>query len=221
MYEALNAIELYYDEGTPCIVTYLPLGTPDEIIQGVVNAGSILREFVDNCQERISLFYMARIMRMQWLNRNRVTEGREDDVTYFGFGDPNMPQSEMSTKISTKKLQQNLAEGGEFEGQMAKMTLVYIYHQWEEYFRGKIADAMSIEKKVVKCDLMADVRRIRNNIVHKHSVVDQSTIERLKILTNIWTIEVGTLEISIDMMDALTRAINAIRIKIELSEPVP
>ena len=57
------------------------------------------------------------------------------------------------------------------EDHVAKSLVVVIYHLWNEYYRPRIAKAVSAEPNQVECALLGDIRRVRNLIIHKNSEV--------------------------------------------------
>lgn len=225
MCEIRNTIELHCKEGAPYVV-FQPSGIPQsvsEIAEGMTvnvaarigEAARILVAFYENCQEQFALFYLANDGFRQLLDRHgHLLKASEDNTMFFGSGHPNTVRSTAVARLPIGRLLNNLEKDGEFVSRLAKMTLVYIYHQWDENFREKIANSLSIAKCRVECALMGDIRLIRNAIVHNDSVVEQNLIKRLKILAGIWIIRAGTLDISSDMIEALVEQINGIRIRI-------
>jgi len=59
--------------------------------------------------------------------------------------------------------------------------IVRIYSDWDEKFRAAIGLEYGVGAKAVSCDLMGDVRHVRNWIIHKKSVVPPCA-KPLKIL---------------------------------------
>ena len=211
-----NSTELYW-QGGPFRVS---IEHPQSISQGAADkAIRILEEFRSNCHKQSIIFDIASIGKHQWLNdRKHILEKSKDNKISFGSNVPNAYQSpgkSTTSEMPIKHLLENLKPGGEFENQLAKMLIVFIYHLWEENFRDKIADSLSISKNLVECDLMGDIRKVRNSIIHKDSVVSQKLLSDLKILSQIWDLELGNLLISADMVSSLMEQINALRVTIK------
>ena len=108
-----------------------------------------------------------------------------------------------------------LEEGGEFESQHARAFVVLIYHLWDEKCRPAIGKLLSVDpKKQVRCDLMGDLRLVRNLIIHNDSVVPQGFANRLTMLQEIWNLQPGELKLTEKMIHSLMEQINAIRVNI-------
>ena len=108
----------------------------------------------------------------------------------------------------------SLRADGEFDDLNAKAFIVMIFHRWDDQFRHRIAQVFSIPKDDVRCDLLGDVRHIRNAIIHENSMIDEKTIYKLKMLPSIWKLKPGKLTIAENMAHALMEQINAIRVRI-------
>ena len=58
------------------------------------------------------------------------------------------------------------SRGGSFELAYTKAFVVFAYHTWEEVARPKIASALNVKVKHVKCDLMGEWRHLRHWVIH-------------------------------------------------------
>lgn len=197
---------------------------PPSISQGTADkAIRILEEFRNNCHEQSIIFTIANVGKHQWLNKYKQSyekslEINEDNKISFGSNPPNAYQSpgkSITAEIPIKHLLEKLKPEGEFENQLSKMLIVFIYYLWDDNFRDKIADSLSISKNQVECDLMGDIRHIRNSIIHKNSDIRQEDLNHLKMLSQIWDIKPGKLVISENMIHSLMEQINALYVKIK------
>ena len=180
----------------------------------------IIGEFRSNCQKQSIIFDIARIAKAEWLKAYKpmFENSKEDNTTFFGTVPPDAPQSlgkSTTSSILDKDLLEMLKAEGEFENQLSKQFIVFVYHLWDDNFRYKIADSLSISKNQVECDLMGDIRRIRNSIIHENSDIRQEDLNHLKILSQIWDLKPGELVISWKMIHALMEQINALFVKIK------
>ena len=76
------------------------------------------------------------------------------------LGCPNTMQEDLPNK--GVEVLECLKSGGVFEDQNAKAFLVTILHRWDEHFRPSIARLLSVGPNAVQCDLMGDLRIVRN-----------------------------------------------------------
>jgi hypothetical protein len=61
---------------------------------------------------------------------------------------------------------------------VACMSIVYLYHVWDEGYRGQIASLFGIaDKKLLKLDCFGDLRNLRNAIIHNHRVATREVQE--------------------------------------------
>ena len=176
------------------------------------------------------------VCQMQYIAFNGVCNGRTlayerfkssfdpanmDNTFFVGTAFPGSKQSPGASTIASTKigdLLKGLAEGGEIENQHAKAFVVLIYHLWDEKYRPAIGSLLSVDPtKQVLCDLMGDVRLVRNLIIHSDSVVPQRFVHRLTMLQEIWNLQPGELKLTEKMIHSLMEQINAIRVNIAAS----
>ena len=192
-----------------CIEDYRHLPQP------VINqAVKILDTFRDYCQRQYLACFYAQMgvnyerERFNPAPANRLTVGSQLPDA------PQLPGRSVIAEINQSDLYEALKPDGDFCNQHANALVVFIYHLWDDNFRKKIADVLSISKNEVECDLMGDVREIRHRIIHNQSDIPQNLPNKLKILSHIWNIAPGELRISSNMIHSLMEQINAIRVKI-------
>jgi len=65
---------------------------------------------------------------------------------------------------------------------MAQMTLISIYHVWEELYREQIAKMLNMDcKNELRVDIMGDIRALRNAIVHNVGIATED-VSRMRHL---------------------------------------
>lgn len=212
-----NSPELYWQEGEFRRRIQCPRSISHDAAD---KALGIIGEFFSNCQKQSIIFDIARIAKGQWLQayKHIFENSKDNNRTFFGTAPPDAPQSlgkSTTSSIQDKDLLEMLKVEGEFENQLSKQFIVFVYHLWDDNFRDKIADSLSISKNQVECDLMGDIRHIRNSIIHKNSDIRQKDLNHLKILSQIWDLKPGELVISWKMIHSLMEQINALFIKIK------
>jgi len=130
---------------------------------------------------------------------------------HFQIGLPpdvdNDPVSELKGKDALNGMKIN----GLFSQLIAKGLIVWVYALWEDY-RKKIAKELDVETNDVCCDLMGDVRIIRNWITHDNAEAD-AKVSDLKVLD--WPNEEGPIVITIKEMQELKMAINSMSVYVK------
>ena len=200
------------------VKVFHPSNYPQE---GVERAVSSLEDFRNSCQQQFIAFFTAnqgiRHNRDSFERRFEPRQGNNSRIS-FGTAFPDAEQLPGKSTIATmyqKDYLEALKAEREFENQQAKMFIVFIFHLWDDNFRHRIANSLSISNNLVECDLMGDIRLIRNSIIHRDSVVQPQDLNRLKMLPQIWNIEAGKLSISNNMVHAMMEQINAMCIRIK------
>ena len=128
-------------------------------------------------------------------------------------GGPQLPGRSTIATLGQGELLDAMAEGGEFEDRRNKALLVMLYHRWDEFYRYRIGQAFGIGKNDVRCELMGDLRRVRNLIVHDNAVVPSGF--SCMFLDQIWgPFTAGELTVANGMMHSLMEQLNAIRVEI-------
>ncbi len=110
--------------------------------------------------------------------------------------------------LKNKDALSGMRKDGPFSQIIAHGTINWIYSLWNEEYRAKVAAELELEVGDVMCDVMGDLRIIRNFIVHDNAVADRR-VDRLKVLR--W-IKEGPLVFVGDDMDQLQCAINAMEV---------
>ena len=107
-----------------------------------------------------------------------------------------------------------MADGGEFEQLNTKAFLVFIDTLWEETTRDRIKGILQVGKSDVRCELMADLHRLRNVIIHQSEKSKQEYVQRADFLPQIWTIDPDNVVITSKMLHTLMEQLNGIRVSI-------
>lgn len=100
---------------------------------------------------------------------------------HYSRGDPNKPESVIVHTCSQAELKVRNEKGGANHKFIANMCLVSIYQYWEDEYRGKIEQALGLEKNIVQSDTMGDIRWLRESIIHNKGVAKKK-VEKSKVL---------------------------------------
>ena len=189
----------------------------ESVLRGVVN---LLDEYRNACQQQYIAFNGVCNGRNLAYERfkSSVDPASMDNTISVGTAFPDSGQSPGAStiaSISIREFLRGLKQNGDFENQHAKAFLVFIYHLWDERYRPAIGKLLSVDpKKQVLCDLMGDLRRVRNLIIHNDSIVPKGFANRLTMLQEIWNLQRGELKLTENMIHSLMEQINAIRVNI-------
>lgn len=99
---------------------------------------------------------------------------------------------------------------GKFSDIIYKSYIIRIYSDWDENYRYELSKEFKREKNDIECDLMGDIRIIRNWIVHKSSVIG-SNYNKLKVIK--WNLNIGeSIIINRDKSNQIMDEINRLNI---------
>ncbi len=109
-------------------------------------------------------------------------EGKDwDSPIYYGDGPPGAVKYVAHTTTIAERISRNAcgAENATFVGNMA---LVMIYSYWEDHYRTQVATAKGVAKNELTSDVMGDIRRLRQSIIHRRGIA-MDEVSSCKVLT--------------------------------------
>jgi hypothetical protein len=170
----------------------------------------ILDEFIQHCHKQLACYVFATTgFQRQLANFSDIPPGKR---IFFGNGFPETVPPTAVLQIDDVK--SYCETDGEFHDTIAKSVLVMIYTEWDEHFRQRIASDHSCRKNEVTCDLMGDLRLLRNIIVHERSNVAKSPA--FKILD--WDVKLGSFSVTSEMMNVLFEQLNGMTVVVSTKE---
>jgi len=106
----------------------------------------------------------------------------ERDLIWVQGFSPKDPDKFGYMKWKIKTIPERLAQDGPVAQRIGQQWAVLIHTQWEHNFRPRFAEAADIEKNDVKEPLMADIGRMRNDIIHHHGKATKKNCGRCEVL---------------------------------------
>ena len=188
--------------------------TPEANVSAAIK---MLEDFRFRCQRLYVAFdglvngrpRMLEYWRQQKVSRNnKLTMG-----TQFPNGEQSIGRSTIA-EVTFGELFDGMTDGGEFDQLSTKALLVFMYSLWEETIRGNIADALQVKRCRVRCDLMGDLRHVRNFVVHHHEGTKQDYVGGAKLLPQIWPTFPDDEKITAKMLHGFMEQLNAIIVEI-------
>ena len=185
----------------------------------ISEATKLLEEFRGVCQRHYFAYYFTLVGLLTQSNVYAELHNADynNSNIAIGFGspeDPQLPGKSIIGQMRQGELSQCLKVGGEFENNLAKFFVVVTYHLWDENYRQMIAKTLSVNSERVVCELMGDLRLIRNIIIHNNSAIATKDLRKLEFLPGIWRLHRGNLVISQKMMHSLIEQLNAIHLTV-------
>jgi hypothetical protein len=106
----------------------------------------------------------------------------ERDLIWVQGFSPKDPDKFGYMRWKIRTIPDRLATDGPVAQRIGQQWAVLIHTQWEHNFRPRFAAAAEIEKKDVKEPLMADIGRMRNDIIHHHGKATKKNCGRCEVL---------------------------------------
>lgn len=139
---------------------------------------------------------VLRVMRKSGL---KIDDNGTPVIMHSSYEDPNAPEV---VHVRIGKADDYVADNspnGYNEQQLIFSLLVFIYTYWEDEIRPKLANAAMVDIKAINCEIMGDLRCIRNCILHSKGVFVSEWYRKLTKLKEHFT-ENGRIEINSDLM---------------------
>ena len=167
----------------------------------------IIVEFQNACQKHFICYILAN----KGMNsfRQRFAKAQPGNRIFISPKDPALFPATAS--MFQLELFNKLKPDGEFADALAKAFLVEIYSDWDEYFRPHYAKVHNAKKNNIQCDLMGDLRRIRNCIIDDRSILEQKDIN-MKCLN--WHLNPGPLQVTQEMFSTFVEQANNLEVVI-------
>jgi hypothetical protein len=106
---------------------------------------------------------------------------RPDSSLWIGHGDPNDEGfAYQSWQIRT--LKERLSPDGPVVRALGQQWVVMVASEWNDNFRPRIATAMGVEKNEVKDAAMADINRMRNDVIHHKGIATAKNTGRCELI---------------------------------------
>lgn len=115
-------------------------------------------------------------------------------------------------EIPTKYALSGMVKNGPFSQLIAHGIIVLIYELWNEDYRSRIAKEISCKTNEVMCDVMGDLRHIRNWITHNGSIADSKVRNLTKMK---WPSKVGPFSAKSEEMNDIQLAVNSMQVHIK------
>ena len=203
--------ELYWIDGPARMRLYHNPELPEEIVSAAV---SILDDFRSQCQRLWFAFDGMVNGRPLALQRFKEMNASRNNSLSVGTQFPDQEQSlgkSTFAQITFGDLFDAMAKGGEFEQLNARADIVFMDALWEDSTRKRVADVLQLDIREVKCDLLADLRRLRNIMIHQSEKAKQDYVEKATLLPQIWTIDTDNVSVTAPMLQSLIEQLNALK----------
>jgi hypothetical protein len=152
---------------------------------GASDADAISREFLEVLNDIAGTHAMALmgIIRMaEWAAPVVAAAPSHDSTLFVGHGDPNSDAGFSYQRWPLRSLLDRLDADGPVVRQLGQQWVVMVASQWNDHYRARIADAHGVAKNDIAEPVMADINRMRNDIIHHRGLATAANTGRCEVL---------------------------------------
>jgi len=111
-----------------------------------------------------------------------IEDRGKDSMNLVGYDDPNSGESFYWQAWPLATIDERLGPEGPVIRSIGQQWVVGVATQWNDHFRRRFADAEGVAPNEIKDPLMADMNRMRNDIVHHRGVATARNTGRCEVL---------------------------------------
>jgi hypothetical protein len=143
---------------------------------------SVTREFIEVLNDIAGTHAMSILGIIQMAEFADTLEAPKPDSTLFiGYGDPNSEEGLAYQRWPIRTLEERLSPEGPVVRALGQQWIVMVASQWNDHYRKRIADALGIKTNEVEDAVMADINRMRNDIIHHRGIVTATNSGRCEV----------------------------------------
>jgi hypothetical protein len=143
----------------------------------------VTQAFLDELNDIAGIHAMALVGIIKMAEFAATLPAPEPNSTLFvGHGNPNSADGFAYQRWPIRSLKERLAPEGPVVRALGQQWVVMVASKWNDHYRARIADALGIEKNELKDAAMADINRMRNDIVHHRGIATSRNSGRCEFL---------------------------------------
>ena len=165
------------------LLTIRYVGIPEVTDEAHKEIESIMQRFSTDCQQMFIWF--AGILGSRNAIKSHLDElaDKQKPLSINTYRPDGRIDSVLAS-LPVEDISDAVSSGGEFERLYAKAFVVFTYQIWNDVTRNEIAAVLKLkDPKHVKCDLVGDLRLLRNWLIHPTKKAEDEFFDGSKILT--------------------------------------
>ncbi len=175
-----------------------------------MSTNQAITDFQLSCQKYVICYTFAESGLEEFAKKLAYGATNLDAQFFVGTGHPN--EGRVHAEIRIQEAIDSSRTNGVFSDKIAKSFITAMYSEWDEVYRHRVALEASVDPKLIKCDLMGDMRLIRHCIVHNKSIIEK---KHMKIKELKWQLSIGILWVTRDMVLSLIDQINQMVVRVD------
>jgi hypothetical protein len=118
----------------------------------------------------------------EWALAIEVENRTPESSMFVGHGDPNSDEGFAYQRWHLDTLPDRLDADGPVIRDLGQQWLVHVASHWNDHYRQRIAGALAVAMNDVAEPVMADINRMRNDIVHHRGIATARNTGRCEVL---------------------------------------
>ena len=197
------------------LLTIRYVGIPEVTDETSKEIQAIMRRFSTDCQ-RMLIWFAGILGSRDAIKRHLDELADKGEPLSINTYRPNGRIDSVLASLPVENIAEAVSSGGEFERLYAKAFVVFTYQIWNDVTRNQIAAALRLEDpKHVKCDLVGDLRFLRNWLIHPTKKAEEEFFDKSKILSASLGLNRDDPSLTVGMIAVLMRQLNNMQIDID------
>jgi hypothetical protein len=145
----------------------------------------VIEEFIERVNDAAGVHGVALMGLMtfsEYALNNAPAKQTSESSIFLGHGDPNTPDGFAYQRWKYDGLEALLAPDGPVSRTLGQQWVVLVTSLWNDHYRDRLARAKGIAKNEVRDPYLADINRMRNDIVHHRGVATAHNTGRCEVL---------------------------------------
>jgi hypothetical protein len=146
---------------------------------------AVIEEFIERVNDAAGVHGVALVGLMvfsRYALDNAPANRTPESSIFLGRGDPNDPEGFAYQRWKYDGLEDRLAPDGPVSRILGQQWVVLVASLWNDHYRGRLAEAKGIPKNDVRDPFLADINRMRNDIVHHRGIATAQNTGRCEAL---------------------------------------
>lgn len=197
------------------LLTIRYVGIPKVTDEAKREIEAIMKRFSTDCQ-RMLIWFAGVLQSRDAIKRHLNDLADEGEPFSINTYRPDGRIDWVLASLSVEDVADAVSDRGEFERLYAKAFVVFTYQIWNDVTRNQIADALKLgDPRHVKCDLMGDLRLLRNWLIHPTKEAEEKLFGKSKVLSQSLRLRRNDPGLTAGMVAVIMRLLNNMQVDVD------
>ena len=197
------------------LLTIRYVGIPKVTDEANKEIEAIMRRFSTDCQ-RMLIWFAGVLQSRDAIKRHLNDLADKGEPLSINTYRPDGRIDWVLASLSVEDIADAVSDRGEFERLYAKAFVVFTYQIWNDVTRNQIARALKLEDpRHVKCDLVGDLRLLRNWLIHPTKEAEEKFFGNSKVLSQSLRLRRNDPGLTAGMIAVIMRLLNNMKVDVD------